>query len=86
MLIFRYLREHVSFRWAGNKLLDHDTSTLRLGDFYTHYNTPSKAPLYLNEVPIAFKHLRKTKLPVLCFDMYIDYASVSYHFTYSVFC
>ncbi|KJA20506.1 hypothetical protein HYPSUDRAFT_1090968 [Hypholoma sublateritium FD-334 SS-4] len=68
--------EHVSFRWAGNKLLDHDTATLRLGDFYTHYNTPSKVPLYLSDVPLAFKHLRKTKLPVLCFDMYIDYALV----------
>ncbi|KAL0955298.1 hypothetical protein HGRIS_004187 [Hohenbuehelia grisea] len=65
--------DHVSFRWFGNRLFDRNTSTLSVGAFYEHYNVPSKAPCCLNDIPNAFKHLRKQKLPVLCFEVYIDY-------------
>jgi len=37
----------VSFCFAGNKILEDGTSSLTLGDFYSHYSSPSNAPLYL---------------------------------------
>jgi hypothetical protein len=62
----------VSFRFAGNKILDDGTSSLTLGEFYSHYSTPSNAPLYLQTVPTIWKPHVKGKVPLLCFEMYIN--------------
>ncbi|KAJ7844255.1 hypothetical protein B0H14DRAFT_2585316 [Mycena olivaceomarginata] len=34
--------DEVSIRWFKNRVLDADTATMTLGDFYAYYSTPSK--------------------------------------------
>jgi hypothetical protein len=62
----------VSFRFAGNKIFEDGTSCLTLGDFYSYYSTPSNAPLYLQTVPLVWKAHAKGKVPLLCFEVYIN--------------
>ncbi|KAJ7938507.1 kinase-like domain-containing protein [Mycena leptocephala] len=64
-----------SFRWSDNRILDRNTSTMTLGDFYTYHSTPSNAPLYLHNVPKKWKHFLKTakNSPFICLELYIHY-------------
>ncbi|KAJ6587419.1 kinase-like domain-containing protein [Mycena vulgaris] len=66
--------QDTSFRWCGGRLLERNTSTLTLGEFYLHHSTPSNAPIYLHNVPTMFKHYLKTAKtqPFICLEMYID--------------
>jgi hypothetical protein len=68
--------EDVSFRFEGNKVLELDTSSLTLQEFYAYYSTPSMAPIYLLKVPPVWKHHLKSKTPLLCLEMYIDFDAV----------
>lgn len=62
----------VSFRFAGNKILEDGTSSMTLGDLYSYYSTPSNAPLYLHTVPTVWKAHMKGKVPLLCLELYIN--------------
>ncbi|KAJ7926924.1 kinase-like domain-containing protein, partial [Mycena leptocephala] len=67
--------DETSFRWSDNRLLDRNTSTMTLGDFYTYHSTPSNAPMYLHDVPKKWKHFLKTakNSPFICLELYIHY-------------
>ncbi|KAJ7327592.1 kinase-like domain-containing protein [Mycena albidolilacea] len=67
--------DETSFRWSDNRLLDRNTSTMTLGDFYTYHSTPSNAPIYLHDVPKKWKHFLKTakNSPFICLELYIHY-------------
>jgi len=71
------LPEDVTFRFEGNKVLETDTAGLTLQDFYAYYSTPSMAPIYISKVPLVWKHHTKSKMPLLCLEMYIDFDSWS---------
>lgn len=73
------LSEEVSFRFAGNKLLDPGTSTMTLGAFYDHYSHPSRAEIYLQgaSIPSTWKSLYgKGKGPAICLEAYIAHSKV----------
>ncbi|KAJ7687070.1 hypothetical protein B0H14DRAFT_2654038 [Mycena olivaceomarginata] len=53
--------DEVSIRWFNNRVLDADTATMTLGDFYAYYSTPSNAPMYLQNVPPMWRHFLKQK-------------------------
>ncbi|KAJ7182928.1 hypothetical protein C8R43DRAFT_1116540 [Mycena crocata] len=66
--------EDTSFRWAGARLLELDTSGLSLGEFYVYYSAPSKSLIYLANVPTMFKHFAKSAKtqPFICLELYIN--------------
>ncbi|KAJ6566837.1 kinase-like domain-containing protein [Mycena capillaripes] len=71
--------DETSFRWSDNRLLDRNTSTMTLGDFYTYHSTPSNAPIYLHDsVPKKWKHFLKTakNSPFICLELYIHYDAI----------
>ncbi|KAJ7156232.1 kinase-like domain-containing protein [Mycena filopes] len=69
--------DEVSIRWFNNRVLDANTSTMTLGDFYAYYSTPSNAPMYLQNVPPMWKHYLKQKSsPFICLEMYLDFTTM----------
>ncbi|KAJ7170405.1 kinase-like domain-containing protein, partial [Mycena crocata] len=71
--------EDTSFRWAGARLLELDTSGLSLGEFYVYYSAPSKSLIYLANVPTMFKHFAKSAKtqPFICLELYINMDNVA---------
>ncbi|KAJ7431817.1 kinase-like domain-containing protein, partial [Mycena galericulata] len=69
--------EDASFRWCHGRLLERDTSSMTLGDFYAYHSTPTNAPIYLMNVPTMFKHFLKTARtqPFICLEMYLGLIS-----------
>ncbi|KAJ7099232.1 kinase-like domain-containing protein, partial [Mycena belliarum] len=72
--------DEVSIRWFNNRVLDPDTATMTLGEFYSYYSTPSNAPMYLQNVPTMWKHyLKQAKAnPFICLEMYLDQGAFDY--------
>ncbi|KAL0945668.1 hypothetical protein HGRIS_014820 [Hohenbuehelia grisea] len=68
-------REDVSIRFHGNKVLEPNTTTLTIGEFYSHYSSPSRASIYIDSPPKVWSTLSKAKSPLLCLEIYIDYES-----------
>ncbi|KAJ7874313.1 hypothetical protein B0H14DRAFT_3131042 [Mycena olivaceomarginata] len=69
--------DEVSIRWFNNRVLDADTATMTLGDFYAYYSTPSNAPMYLQNVPPMWRHFLKQKSsPFICLEIYLDLGSM----------
>ncbi|KAF7343676.1 hypothetical protein MSAN_01947400 [Mycena sanguinolenta] len=67
------LNEEVTFRFHGGKLLEPDTANMTLGQFYSFYSTPSRAPIYLTNIPTQWKQLAKTTRGSIIFlELYID--------------
>ncbi|KAJ7926584.1 hypothetical protein B0H13DRAFT_1862048 [Mycena leptocephala] len=67
------LNEEVTFRWHGSKLLEPNTANMTLGQFYAFYSTPSRAPIYLSNVPTIWKAVSKaSKSHTVCLELYID--------------
>jgi hypothetical protein len=64
--------EDVTLRFEGNKILDPNTATLSVKDFYEHYTSDENASNFIRKLPAAWKHLHKGNKPVLCLDIYID--------------
>ncbi|KAJ7092527.1 kinase-like domain-containing protein [Mycena crocata] len=64
-----------AFRWCFDRLLEPNTATMTLGDFYTYHSTPSNSPIYLQEVPKKWKHYLKSAKtqPFICLELYIKH-------------
>ncbi|KAJ7432096.1 kinase-like domain-containing protein, partial [Mycena latifolia] len=71
--------EQATFRWSGGRILERNTSSLTLGEFYIYHSTPSNAPIYLNNVPALFKHYQKSAKtqPFICLELYINMNAVN---------
>ncbi|KAL0955300.1 hypothetical protein HGRIS_004189 [Hohenbuehelia grisea] len=67
--------EDVSIRFHGNKVLEPNTTTLTIGEFYSHYSSPSRASIYIDSPPKVWSTLSKAKSPLLCLEIFIDYES-----------
>ncbi|KAF4574709.1 hypothetical protein EYR36_006059 [Pleurotus pulmonarius] len=67
------LNEEVHLCFPGNRLLLPNTLTLNVGEFYLHYSSSSNAAIYIDVVPKIFQGLPKTKIPLICLELYIDY-------------
>ncbi|KAJ6473885.1 kinase-like domain-containing protein, partial [Mycena sanguinolenta] len=74
------LPEHVSIRWAGNRMPVPDTSNLTVGEFYAIHASNDNAAIYVETVPPVWKQLassRKRKGGFMALELYVDTDSVS---------
>jgi hypothetical protein len=81
-----FYSEDVTIRLNGNVSLQPDTSTLSVGDFYTHYTTGMNASRVFEELPPMWRYLKKSKVRIICLEMYIDHDRVraKYYSSFSI--
>ncbi|KAJ6505055.1 kinase-like domain-containing protein [Mycena sanguinolenta] len=68
-------REHVSIRWANNRMPVPNTSNLTIGEFYAIHSSNENAAIYVETVPAVWKQLavaRKRKGGFMALELYVD--------------
>ncbi|KAJ7577391.1 kinase-like domain-containing protein [Mycena floridula] len=75
------LPDEVEYRFSPNRGLKPNTLGFTLGEFWTFYSQPSTVDLISN-IPTVFKPIggtkgRPRKDPIICFDMYVEFETVS---------
>ncbi|KAK6997328.1 hypothetical protein R3P38DRAFT_3623649 [Favolaschia claudopus] len=69
------LSEHVSIRWAGNKMPVPNSLSLTVGEFYEVHSSSDNSAIYVENVPSAWKALaamHKRKGGFMALELYID--------------
>ncbi|KAK7048818.1 kinase-like domain-containing protein [Favolaschia claudopus] len=69
------LSEHVSIRWAGNKMPVPNSLSLTVGEFYAVHSSTDNSAIYVENVPSAWKSLaavHKRKGGFMALELYID--------------
>ncbi|KAF7371790.1 hypothetical protein MVEN_00036700 [Mycena venus] len=67
--------EHVSIRWAGNRMPVPNTSNLTIGEFYAVHSSNETAAIYIETVPAVWKQLAaatKRKGGFMALELYVD--------------
>ncbi|KAJ6601597.1 kinase-like domain-containing protein [Mycena sp. CBHHK59/15] len=69
------LPEHVTIRWAGNKMPVPNTSNLTLRELYAIHSSNENAAIYVDTVPAVWKQLAaaaKRKNGFMALELYVD--------------
>ncbi|KAK7034990.1 kinase-like domain-containing protein [Favolaschia claudopus] len=69
------LSEHVSIRWAGNKMPVPNSLSLTVGEFYEVHSSSDNSAIYVENIPSAWKALaavHKRKGGFMALELYID--------------
>ncbi|KAJ7816209.1 hypothetical protein B0H14DRAFT_2602813 [Mycena olivaceomarginata] len=80
-----FYSEEVTFRFHGGTVLEPKTANMTFSEFYAFYSSPSRASIFLSNVPSVWKALaRANRGPILFLELYIDSKMASLQFNYEL--